>query len=322
MSYTLLGIADRRALGGSLRVIVTRPKFLNAATTAVEDVVNAIDHVASRFRKDSELSRINASPERVTKVSPLLAQAIAAALRGAELSGGVVDPTIGSAIKLAGYDADFAEVKIEGEALHLVAQRVPGWRALEFDPCSRTLLLPRGVQLDLGATAKALASDLAAAAASQAIGGAGVLVSLGGDIAMSGVAPSEGWSIQLSDDSSAPIDGSAETIAVTSGGIATSSTAVRRWTRGGMVLHHIIDPQTGLPADSCWRTASVVAATCVDANIASTAAIVMGRKAVSWLEAERLPARLVARDGKVQRVAGWPEPSSDPVNSNLLPTVF
>lgn len=322
MSYTLLGIADHRALGGSLRVVVTKPESLRAATTAVEKIVNAIDLAASRFRKDSELSRINASPERVAKVSPLLAQAIGTALRGAELSGGAVDPTIGYAIRLAGYDTDFAAVPADGVELHLVEQRVPGWRVLEFDPYSRTLLLPRGVQLDLGATAKALASDLAAAEASKAIGGAGVLVSLGGDIAVAGQAPEEGWSIQLSDDSAAPIDDAEETVAITSGGVATSSTTVRRWTRGGVVLHHIIDPNTGLPADSCWRAASVVAATCVDANIASTAAIVMGKDAVSWLESHRLPARLVDQDGNVHRVAGWPEPGRRADFSNLAPTVF
>jgi len=322
MSYTLLGIADHRALGGSMRVVVTKPAALRAATAAVQQVVDAIDLAASRFRADSELSRINASPDRVTKVSPLLAQAIDTALRGAKVSGGAVDPTIGSAIKLAGYDSDFAEVPKDGVHLHLVEQRVPGWRALEFDRFSRTVLLPRGVQLDLGATAKALASDLAAKAASEAIGGAGVLVSLGGDIAVAGRPPSEGWSIQVSDDSGAPIDDSQETVAITSGGIATSSTTVRRWTRGGVVLHHIIDPETGLPANSCWRVATVVAATCVDANIASTAAIVMGRSAVSWLEAHRLPARLVDLEGNVHRVAGWPQPGLRLANSNLAPTVF
>jgi thiamine biosynthesis lipoprotein len=322
MSFTLLGIADNRALGGSLRVVVTKPESLRAATTAVEEIVNAIDHAASRFRQDSELSRINAAPERVAKVSPLLAQAIGTALRGAELSEGAVDPTIGTAVKLAGYDTDFAEVPADGAGLRLVEQRIPGWRVLAFDPYSRTVLLPRGVQLDLGATAKALASDLAAQAASKAIGGAGVLVSLGGDIAVAGQAPAEGWSIQMSDDSAATIDDSEETIAITSGGVATSSTTVRRWTRGGVVLHHIIDPKTGLPSASCWRAASVVAATCVDANIASTAAIVMGKDAVSWLESRRLPARLVDHAGNVHRVAGWPEPESDAANSNLAPTVF
>ena len=319
MSATVFGIADDHALGGSLRLVVTNPNHLRAAKSAVDQVVGAIDHAASRFREDSELSRLNASPEQDIRVSPLLAQAIAAALRGAELTAGAVDPTIGSAIRLAGYDADFARVPADGAEIRLIAHRIPGWRAIQFAPMSRTVRLPRGVEIDLGATAKALASDLAAAAASKAAHGAGVLVSLGGDIACAGEAPADGWPIQASEDSAAAIDDSEETIAIFSGGIATSSTTVRRWTRGGAVLHHIIDPKTGLPADSCWRTATVVAASCVDANIASTAAIVMGPKAASWLEAHRLAARLVDLNGEVHRVPGWPTPAA---NSNLVPNIL
>lgn len=319
MSSTVLGIADDRALGSSLRVIVTNPARLRTAKAAVDEVVKGIDLAASRFRDDSELSGLNASPDEDITISPLLAQAIAAALRGAELTGGAVDPTIGSAIRLAGYDADFANVPADGEPIQLITHRVPGWRAIRFDLHSRTLRLPRGVEVDLGATAKALASDLAAAAASKAIEGAGVLVSLGGDIAVAGEAPPEGWPVQASEDSSAPIDDDEETVTISSGGIATSTTTVRRWTRGGVVLHHIIDPATGLPAKSPWRTATVAAATCVDANIASTAAIVMGDKAVAWLETNRLPGRLVDETGRVYRVAGWPERAGDsyPVLNSL-----
>jgi thiamine biosynthesis lipoprotein ApbE len=316
MSSSLLGIADDRALGGSLRVIVTRPVSLRTAKAAVDEVVAAMDRAASRFRDDSELSRLNASPERDVTVSPLLAQAIAAALRAAELSGGAVDPTVGSAVRLAGYDTDFAQVPADGDRIRLYAERIPGWRAVRLDRASRTIRVPRGVEIDLGATAKALTSDLAAAAASKATGGAGVLVSLGGDIAVAGEAPAGGWSIQTSDDSATPIDDAEEAISITSGGIATSSTTVRRWTRGGVLLHHIIDPATGLPADTCWRTVSVVAATCVDANIASTAAIVMSRSAISWLESGHLPARLVDLSGNVHRVGGWPERSA---NSDRFP---
>jgi thiamine biosynthesis lipoprotein ApbE len=317
MTTTLLAVADGRALGGSSRVIVTRPAELAAATAAVDEVIKAIDLAASRFREDSELSRLNAAPETDVIVSPLLAQAIAAGLRGAEATGGAVDPTIGSAVRLAGYDADFAQVPPDGEALHLVAERVPGWRAVRFSAVTRTVRIPRGVEIDLGATAKALASDLAAAAALRAVGGGGVLVSLGGDIAVAGEAPIEGWPIQTSEDSAAPIDEDEETVTILSGGIATSSTTVRRWTRGGVALHHIIDPATGLPVRGRWRTATVVAASCVDANIASTAAIVMGDAATAWLEARHLAARLVDREGGVHRIAGWPEPKPKPL-PNIL----
>ncbi|HEX7264075.1 MAG TPA: FAD:protein FMN transferase [Candidatus Dormibacteraeota bacterium] len=310
MSTTLLGIVDDRALGTSMRVVVTRPDGLVAAKAAADRVIKAIDESASRFRADSELSRVNAEPGKRVRISPLLAQALAAGLRGAKLTGGAVDPTVGSAVRLAGYDRDFAAIPADGSPIQLSVTRIPGWRAIEFDEASRTVLIPNGVEIDLGATAKALASDLAAAAAWKAVGSGGVLVSLGGDIAVAGEPPLEGWAVQTSEDSNARIDDDEETITIQSGGIATSSTTVRRWTRGGVVLHHIIDPATGLPADGPWRTASVVAATCVDANIASTAAIVMGESAVPWLMANRLPARLVDRHGIVHRIAGWPAPEA------------
>ena len=308
MSTTLLGIVDDRALGTSMRVIVTRPDRLGTAKAAADRVIRAIDEAASRFRTDSELSRINREPGRRIAVSPLMAQALAAGLRGARLSNGAVDPTVGSAVRLAGYDRDFATIPPDGSPIQVSVSRVPGWEAIEFDEAARTVFVPRGVEIDLGATAKALASDLAAAAALEAAGSGGILVSLGGDIALAGDAPSEGWAVQTSEDSSAPIDDDEETIAIRSGGIATSSTTVRRWTRGGVVLHHIIDPATGIPAAGPWRTASVVAGSCVDANIAATAAIVMGEGAIRWLAANKLPARLVDRDGIVHRLAGWPAP--------------
>jgi len=309
VSRTPVAAVDGRAFGGLLRVVVTRAPDLAAAKAAVDEVVSAVDAAASRFRDDSELSRLNATPDREVIISPLLAKLIAAALRGARLTGGAVDPTVGSAVKLAGYDADFGAVPADGFAIDLVVSRVPGWQAVVFNEGSRTIRVPRGVEIDLGATAKALTSDLAAAAALARIGGGGVLVSLGGDIAVAGEPPDEGWLIQASEDSGAPIADGEETISITLGGLATSSTTVRRWTRGGVALHHIIDPGTGLPTDGPWRTVTVVAGSCVDANIASTAAIVMGTSAVGWLDSQRLPARLVDRAGSVHRVSGWPSPS-------------
>jgi thiamine biosynthesis lipoprotein ApbE len=312
---TSVAIADDRAFGGSLRVIVTNGPDLAAAKSAVDEVVRAVDLAANRFREDSELSRLNGSPERRVVISALLTKLIANALRGARLTGGAVDPTVGSAVKLAGYDTDFAAVPADGMSIDLLVTRIPGWQAIVLDELARTVRLPRGVELDLGATGKALTSDLAAAAAFSRIGRGGILVSLGGDIAVAGEPPPEGWLIQASEDSGAPIQKGEETISIRSGGIATSSTTVRRWTRGGVALHHIIDPVTGLPSDGPWRTATVVAGTCVDANIASTAAIVMGEAAIEWLEASRLPARLVDRTGSVHRVSGWPKPSeSTPIS--------
>jgi thiamine biosynthesis lipoprotein ApbE len=303
-----LAIVDDRALGGSLRVVVTGDVDVAVAKTAIDELLRAIDLAASRFRDDSELSRLNATAGNKVVISPLLSRLLAAALHGARVTGGAVDPTVGTAIKLAGYETDFTQVPADGSPINLTVRRIPGWQAIYFDEASRTVRVPVGVEIDLGATAKALAADLAAATAIEAMGVGGVLVSLGGDIAVAGDPPPEGWPIQASEDSGAPIKQGEETISIRSGGIATSSTTVRRWTRGGVALHHIIDPATGLPTTGPWRTATVVAGTCLDANIASTAAIVMGAEAIAWLEANRLPARLVGRDGAVHRVSGWPEP--------------
>jgi thiamine biosynthesis lipoprotein ApbE len=304
------GIADDVALGGSLRLVVTDPGSLQRAKEAVDEMIKAIDDAASRFREDSELSRLNATPEREVAVSPLLGRAIAAGLRGAQLTDGAVDPTVGTAIKVAGYDADFAQVIKDGGPLRVHATRVPGWHAVRFDTTTRRIWIPRGVEIDLGATAKALASDLAASAAAEVIASGGVLVSLGGDIAVAGEPPAGGWPVQVSEDSGASVDEREETVTINDGGIATSSTTVRRWTRGGLVLHHIIDPATGHPVDGPWRTATVAAATCVDANIASTAAIVKADDAIAWLERLGLAARLVGQDGRIERTTRWPSVGS------------
>src|ERR1700682_2732466 len=309
-----------KALGTSVHVLATDASGLGRATTAVSEVLEDVDTAYSRFRQDSELSRLNASPGRVVRVSPLLATAIDAAQRAARLTDGAVDPTIGQAIRVAGYDDDFSRVAARDPhpslpqrgretEVRLRAWRVPGWKAIGFDRRSRAVLLPDGVELDLGSTGKALAADLAARAALNAAGAGGVLVSLGGDIATAGTPPPGGWRIHVAEDSRARPDAEGEVICMTSGGVATSSTTVRRVTRGTAVLHHIIDPETSLPTTGPFRTVTVAAATCLDANIASTAAIVRGETAIDWLMRRNLPARLVENDGTIHSHGRWPDPS-------------
>ena len=303
----MLASVDDRALGTGVRVVVTAAPLLGAAKAAVDATLLDIDAACSRFREDSELTRLNARPGSETIVSPLLARALSEGLRGARLTHGDVDPTVGTALRLAGYDADFAALPRDGAALTLTVRPVPGWRTVHLNTVTRSVSFPPGVEIDLGATAKALAADLAAAAALAAMrGDGGVLVSLGGDIALAGEPPPGGWDVQVSDDSNDLVDPAAERIVVQGGAVASSSTRVRRWRRGGVELHHIIDPRTGCPVDSPWRLATVVADTCVDANIASTAAIVRGAAAPEWLERQGLPARLVGVAGDVVRVGGWP----------------
>jgi thiamine biosynthesis lipoprotein len=165
--------------------------------------------------------------------------------------------------------------------------------------------VPRGVELDLGATAKAWCADEAAWACAAATG-AGVLVSLGGDLAVAGPAPDGGWAVRVSDRFDDPPEAGGPVVTIAAGGLATSSTTRRRWQQRGQARHHLIDPATAEPAESCWRTVTVSASSCVGANAASTASIVRGDAAVAWLEARRLPARLVRRDGSVVTTTGWP----------------
>ncbi|HET9051165.1 MAG TPA: FAD:protein FMN transferase, partial [Candidatus Dormibacteraeota bacterium] len=273
-------------------------------------VLRDVDGACSRFREDSELTRLNACAGRETAVSPLLARAIDVALRAARLTGGDVDPTVGTAMRLAGYDVDFGSLVRDGGPLEVVLRAVPGWRSIRLNRVTSSVTFPAGVEIDLGATAKALASDLAAAAALEAAGrDGGVLVSLGGDIAVAGEPPPDGWAVQVSEDSADAVDPDGESIAIRGGGVASSSTRVRRWRRGGVEMHHIIDPRTGAPVDARWHLVTVVGDTCVDANTASTAAIVRGAAAPAWLESLGMPARLAGVDGRVVRVGGWPEPA-------------
>jgi len=176
------------------------------------------------------------------------------------------------------------------------------------------LRLPAGIRLDLGATAKGGGADRAVRAAMAAAGSAGgVLVSLGGDIAVGGTAPRGGWPVTVverPDGGDAP---GSQVIRLAGGAVATSSVTCRRWRRGGRELHHIVDPRSGLPADGPWRTVSVAAPTCADANAASTAAIVAGTRAEGWLAAAGVPARLVGHAGQVRRLGGWPAADGRPL---------
>jgi len=296
--------AEFRALGTGARVLTAHESGLDVAVTVVERELARIDQACSRFRDDSELSQLNRRSGNWVPVSPLLLTAIDAAVRVCRMTDGAVDPTMGRAIRILGYDRDFADLRDEGP-INLIIQPSGGAGVIEIDRVAHQVRVRGGHELDLGATAKALAADRCARAAFEASQVA-VLVSLGGDIAIAGPAPADGWSILVAEDHAVPLDSRGEVIALNSGAVATSTTTLRRWRQGGIDRHHILDPATGGPAREHWRTASVVAASCVDANAAATAAIVWGQAAVGWLAAHRLPARLVAADGSIRRLAGWP----------------
>ena len=296
-----------RALGTTAAVAVVDCDARDDAVALVAAELAAVDLACSRFRNDSEVARIARARGRPVPVSPLLVAAVECALAAARATGGLVDPTIGRTLRLAGYDATF-RVVVAREPDEFVAhfEPVPGWEVVQVDAGAGTVCVPDGVELDLGATAKAFAADRCAELAAE-LCGCGVLVSLGGDVAVAGDAPHDGWVVGIADDHTAPPQ---TAVAIHDGGLATSSTVVRSWRSGDARLHHLIDPRTGRPADSCWRTVTVAASSCLDANVASTASIILGGDATDWLAARSLDARLVAHDGRAVTTGRWPVPAA------------
>jgi FAD:protein FMN transferase len=314
-----LARAGWEALGTSVVLLVDDPDALARARGIVERELRAIDRACSRFRPDSDLQRANAGAGRFVGVDPLLIEAVEVALRAAVLTDGDVDPTVGNALILAGYDRDWSLLERPADEPEpkyvprpaITARVMAGWQAIELDRERSAIRVPTGVRLDLGATAKAWVADRAAAAVHDATG-AGTLIGLGGDIATAGAAPEEGWRIYVTDDHRHVPGEQGQTISIRCGGIATSSTIARRWCHEGRTQHHIIDPATGAPLAPRWRTVSVAAETCLDANIASTAALIRADTAPAWLAQVGLPARLVGDDGAVCLIGEWPVGDGEP----------
>jgi thiamine biosynthesis lipoprotein len=282
------------------RVVVTDPATLDDACAIVERHLEAVDLAASRFRDDSEISALRAGRN---VVSPLLGRLVRASLDVARRTQGCVDPTVGSALEALGYDRDIQDVRlVESDGAPVaVLTRVPGWRRVTLE--GPYLTLPEGMRLDLGATAKAAAADQAAGEVTDLLP-TGVLVSLGGDIATSGPGPANGWQVLVQDSADDP----ATQVSLPAGAaLATSSTIRRTWLRGGRTIHHIVDPATGSSARSPWRTVSVAAVSCLQANACATAAIVQGRRGLGWLHREGVAARLVDDRLAVHLLGGWPE---------------
>jgi FAD:protein FMN transferase len=322
-------IAEWEVWSTTARVVVTDPSALQAARAVVEQVLAEVDLAASRFRPDSEIVRLPLAEGRPQPVGPLLAELVAAALAAARDTDGDVDPTLADSLAANGYDRDIdlldrvpppaASPSTTGvpasagagsvvvtvgaqrrPVLGVVRRPRPDWRRIRLD--GGTLTLPAGVGLDLGATAKAFAADRAARLVAQSCG-TGVLVGLGGDIATAGPGPEGGWRIRVQDGDDEP----GCTVALPAGSaLATSSTIRRRWVHHGRLVHHVLDPRTGLPAEPVWRTVSVAAPTCLQANTLTTAALVRGLPARSWLRGLGAPARLVSLDGDLVTLNGWP----------------
>lgn len=277
----------------------------------------------SRFRDNSELSALNRADGNPMRVSETLWQVLDAARRAANASDGLVVPTLLDAVQAAGYDRSFDSLTLNSSSFRaerresvsqdaseisrrdpstplISAQDAPrngNWHNIELDEAKRTVCLPRGLRLDFGGVAKGWAADQAAHRLGEI---APALVDAGGDIALSGARMNdEAWTIGVADPFNP--DSDLELLMVHRGGVATSGRDYRKWQRDGKWQHHIIDPRTGAPAETDVLSATVIAPTTQDAEVAAKAALILGSRAgLAWIEArENLAGLLVLEDGQV-----------------------
>ena len=216
-------------------------------------------------------------------VSAEFADMLAVAFEVARDTGGLVDPTLGAELVAAGYDTDFAELPPQGR---------PGTLAVlprTHEPVrlrARRVIVPPGVLLDLNGVVKGKTVDDALAL----LEGDG-FVSAGGDLAVRGTLVA-----------SLPRGG---TVTLVRGALATSGTDRRRWARGGVVQHHLIDPRSGIPAVSPWAQVTVCGLTCLGADVAAKAAFLLGVHGPGWLDARGMPARFLTEAGEIVLNLAW-----------------
>jgi FAD:protein FMN transferase len=313
MTTTMAGAAIEKllvrtwpAIGTHATVVVQRPDHADAAEMILRAEIDVFDRACSRFRGDSELQVVHAHAGRPVPVSDALFEALAVACAVAHRTAGAVDPTIGNAIERLGYDRDLSEVGRQPGSALLDLDPAIGYMHVQLDRGRRTVRIPRGVKLDLGSSAKALIADRAAARIAGAVG-AGALVSIGGDVAVAGEPPPEGWAVGIAVSSSRPAGEADQVVAIRRGGLASSSPSVRRWTVGDREVHHIVDPMTGDCVSPYWTLVSATGADCVEANAVTTAALVWGHQALRRVPSFDQAVRLVRHDGRIFSLNGWPE---------------
>ena len=254
----------------------------------------------SRFRPDSELTRLNAHAGRPVPVGALLYRVLDTALAAARATGGVYDPTMGRQLARLGYDRSFEQVPARSP------RRGPagpggGWREVRMDRAARLVTLPPGVGVDLGGIAKGMAVDAAVERLGQA-GVGPVMVNAGGDLRVGGRPPGGGdWWIV--------IDGRRARLRVplAAGALATSGIARRRWSQGGERRHHLLDPRTGEPARTGLWSVTAVAGSCAQAEVAAKVAFVLGRDpGAEFLRDQGVAGLFAGEDGRWWPAGTWP----------------
>jgi thiamine biosynthesis lipoprotein len=283
-------------------LVVLAPESAPATGPRVRALFAEWEQRFSRFRPESELSRVNAAAGRTVAVSAPFAEVASVALAAARATGGLFDPTLLEQLLALGYDRTFRELPADRPARLAALASAPGgaWREIELDLEARTIRLPAGVGLDFGGLVKGMAVDAALAVLAADDAGPSA-VDAGGDLAVLGTPPGgDAWPIALVEADGAPIVG------LVSGALATSTVTRRRWRVDGEERHHLVDPRTGRPAESGLRAATVAASTCQAAEVACKAALLLGaEEGRAFLERHGLSGLLVTDDGHPLPVGGW-----------------
>lgn len=282
-----------RAMGCAMMGMVdsTTPEAL-ATLNALPAQFEAWEQCLSRFREDSELSRLNQSHGQWMPVSSTLWAVLMHALWGARESNGLVTPAMLAALESAGYDRSFDALPADAQPRHLLSVK-HSWRDIEMDASRCAVRLPFGMRVDLGGVAKGWAAQEAARMLSRH---GTALMDAGGDIAVLGGPLPIGISDPLKPDAAIAV------VRVTHGAVATSGRDYRRWQMNGIWQHHIIDPRTLAPAQTDVLTASVIAPDAISAEVAAKTIFILGsERGLNWVEWRGWPALLVLEDGTILR---------------------
>ena len=281
---------------------------------AVRELFAEWERSLSRFKPESELSRLNARAGEPVSASRLLYSVLETALKAADASQGIYDPTLLTQIVALGYSVSFDTLPADVVPPSQSAIPLPGggWRAIVLDPVTRTVTLPHGIGLDFGGIAKGMAVDAALERLRQ-LGCAHALINAGGDLAVLGLPPlADAWPI------AAPLRDEWQIVPLARGALATSGVARRRWRQGGVERHHLLDPRTGQPASGGLWSVSVAAATCAQAEIAAKVAFILGPEAgARFLGRQHLAGLLVREDSRRISVGDWPGCGESDENSGL-----
>lgn len=311
---TPLGLAraNFRAMGTEVTLLAPAPQ-IEQALRLTRDLFEEWERALSRFRPESELSRLNGRAGRPVAASPLLLRVLATALNAARATRGVFDPSLQLRMIEIGYSDSFEALAPHQPAADAGRHaRAGGWRDIVVDEARGLARLPPGVGLDFGGIAKGMAVDAALDRLAEA-GLTPALVNAGGDLAVRGLPEGQpSWAI------TAPGRVGEWVIGLERGSAATSGVARRRWTQGETPRHHLLDPRNGEPAQSALWSVTAVATTCAQAEVAAKTALILGREAgARFISEAHLAALLVAESGEWETAGAWPRAGMRPLGETV-----